>query len=80
MVPLGGLIMSACVNAIDKVLLSRIRGELLEMPGLKVTSRQARRLWNLEAPICDCLLDELVEAGFLHRAADGSFIRTNVAP
>lgn len=47
----------------------RVRDEFLEMPGLVVTRAQAERLFGLEPEICDAVLQDLVEAGFL--ANDG---------
>ncbi len=34
-------------------LLQRVRAEYLEMPGLKLTAPQARRLWGLDCATCD---------------------------
>lgn len=62
------------VRAIDEVL-RRIRGEFLEMPGLRLTQAQARRLWGLDESACRALLDALVEAKFLFRTRDGAFMR-----
>lgn len=59
------------------LLLARIRGEYLEMPGLKLTSAQARRLWGLDASECDSLLEQLVRLRFLTRAPDGGYRRTS---
>jgi hypothetical protein len=55
--------------------LQRIRGEFLEMPGLRLTARQAQRLWGLDAPGCAALLEALVATGFLKRTRDGAFVR-----
>lgn len=55
--------------------LRRIRGEYLEMPGLRLTCAQAQRLWGLDAPICAKLLDWLTEQRFLYRAGNGTFAR-----
>jgi hypothetical protein len=55
--------------------LRRVRGEYLEMPGLCLRPEQARRLWGLDADTCARVLDSLVQAGFLCRAADGTFRR-----
>jgi hypothetical protein len=60
-------------------LLLRVRGEFLEMPGLRVTEAQARRLWGLDAATCSTLLRALIEAGFLFRTPDGAFVRTEHA-
>ena len=53
----------------------RIRGEFLEMPGLRLTPEQARRLWRLDETACDAILDALVDARFLARTRDGAFVR-----
>jgi len=69
--------MEVDMQSVGDVVLPRMRGEFQEMPGLKLTARQARRLWGLDAPICDTLLHELVETGFLRLNADGSFVRAD---
>jgi hypothetical protein len=58
----------------DEMLL-RVKGEFLEMPGLRVTEAQARRLWGLDADSCGVVLQELVRARFLFRTRDGAFMR-----
>lgn len=55
--------------------LTRIRMEYLEMPDLKLTVQQARRLFALPVELCDPALDALVLAGFLARTPDGAFLR-----
>lgn len=55
--------------------LRRIRGEYLEMPGLRLTAAQAKRLWNLDQEQCEVLLSALVDAHFLRHTPDGGFIR-----
>ncbi|MGE3957293.1 MAG: hypothetical protein AB7H96_11290 [Vicinamibacterales bacterium] len=60
--------------ATDDVL-RRVRGEFLEMPGMRLTEAQARRLWNLDAAACRDLLTALVDANFLFRTRDGAFMR-----
>lgn len=55
-------------------LLARIRGEYLEMPGLRLTFSQARRLWQLDPAICHAYLQTLVNEGFLGRTPDGAFV------
>jgi hypothetical protein len=57
----------------------RVRGEFLEMPGLRLTEPQARRLWALEPSLCNAVLTELVDNGFLLRTRDGAFVRVDVA-
>jgi hypothetical protein len=55
--------------------LRRVQGEFLEMPGLRLTEPQARRLWGLDAESCGALLGALVDAQFLFRTRDGAFMR-----
>jgi hypothetical protein len=64
---------------IDEVL-QRIQGEFVEMPGLRLTAPQARRLWGLERDVCDALLGALVDAKFLSQTRDGAFVRLDGAP
>ena len=59
--------------------LRRVQCEFLEMPGLRLTSPQARRLWGLEAATCDALLGALVDAKFLFKTRDGAFMRVEHA-
>ena len=58
-----------------EAMLLRVKGEFLEMPGLRVTEAQARRLWGLDAYSCGALLRELVQANFLFRTHNGAFMR-----
>ena len=60
-------------------IINRVRGEFLEMPGLRLTEPQARRLWALEPSLCTAVLTELVENGFLLRTREGAFVRVDVA-
>jgi hypothetical protein len=55
-------------------LLSRIRGEYLEMPGLRLTLAQASRLWQVDATACCEALDVLLTERFLHRTAEGAYV------
>ena len=61
-------------------MLRRVKGEFLEMPGLRLTEAQARRLWGLEAGVCSALLKSLVESNFLFRTRDGAFMRVDTSP
>ena len=56
-------------------LVLRIRGEFMEMPGLRLTVEQARRLWRLDNTVCDAVLSALVDAHFLAITPDGKFVR-----
>ncbi len=60
--------------SLDDVLV-RIRSEFLEMPGLKLTPRQAERLWGVDAETCRALIEKLTEANFLTLTRQGSIIR-----
>ena len=60
-------------------MLQRVQCEFLEMPGLRLTGPQARRMWGLEAAMCDALLGALVDAKFLFRTRDGAFMRVEHA-
>ena len=62
-------------HAASDDVLRRVRGEFLEMPGLRLTEAQARRLWNLDATSCTALLKALVDSRFLFRTRDGAFMR-----
>jgi hypothetical protein len=53
----------------------RAKAEFFDMPGLRLTEAQARRLWDLNAESCASLLDALIEARFLVRTFDGKFMR-----
>lgn len=56
-------------------LMTRIRGEFLELPGLKLTSRQASRLFGVGHGECHAVLEQLVAGRFLKTMHDGSYIR-----
>ena len=58
-----------------ETLLARVRGEYVEMPGLRLTPAQAQRLWGLDQAACEALLGALVDAKFLFRTRDGAFMR-----
>ena len=55
----------------------RVRGEFREMPGLSLTLAQAARLWSLDPTMCNDVLNQLVQSGFLCRRADGAFCRAS---
>lgn len=55
--------------------LQRARAEFVEMPGLRLTAAQARRLWALDAAVCDAVLADLVETRFLVRTGKNLFVR-----
>jgi len=54
---------------------ARVQNEYLEMPGLKATEAQVRRLCGLDSGTCRRALALLVRGGFLRRSADGTYLR-----
>jgi len=56
---------------------TRVRGEFDEMPCLRVTREQARLLFGLSGNASDCILNRLVEEGFLVQTAEGQYVRRN---
>jgi len=63
----------ADARAVVDGLRARVEGQFFEMPTLRLTLAQARRLWGLDQERCERVLRALVEAGFLARAHDGAF-------
>lgn len=59
------------------VMIYRIRGEFLEMPGLRLTVEQAARLWHVDAATCVDVLSRLVAAQFLTRTRAGAYVRSD---
>ena len=57
--------------------LQLIRAEYLEIPDLHLTRWQAERLWGLDAPTSEALLDALVGTGFLRRTRVGAYVRSD---
>jgi hypothetical protein len=55
--------------------LVKMQTEWLEMPRLKITRRQARRLWNLSDETCETAFETLIRKGFLVQAPDGAYMR-----
>ncbi len=60
-----------------KVTLDRLRGEYLEMPGLRLTVAQAQRLCGIERDTCQAVLDALVDAKFLCVKPNGMYARAS---
>jgi hypothetical protein len=65
---------------VNETVLRRARAEYLEMPGLRLTSAQAQRLWGLDRHTCDELLVTLTRIQFLARTRDGAFILSSSRP
>jgi hypothetical protein len=58
-----------------QLMLNRVRGEFLEMPGLRLRVEQAQRLWGLDRSTCEELLSSLVDAKFLWRRSGDVYCR-----
>jgi hypothetical protein len=56
-------------------LLNRMRGEFLEMPGLRLTREQAQRLCGADQALCQQVLDVLVDTSFLCVKPNGAYAR-----
>ena len=55
----------------------RARTDFLDMPGLELTVPQAVRLWSLGLDDCRCVIDALVDAGFLKWTTRRTILRTD---
>ena len=55
-------------------LLDIVRGEFLEMPGLRLTNKQAQRLWAIDADTCEAILGSLEAAHFLRHTRGGEYM------
>lgn len=60
---------------ISPELLRTIESEFAEMPGMRLTEPQFRRLWALDPTECQCVTTTLVDQGVLTRDAGGRFCR-----
>ena len=57
--------------------LCRIRGEFVEMPGLRLTPAQASRLWGLERDVCQHVINVLIARAFLRWTRAGELARAD---
>ena len=58
---------------VDPLLCPRILAEYRELPGLRLSVRQAARLWSLDADDCRATLDFLVDGGWLMRTRENEY-------
>jgi hypothetical protein len=65
----------SCAWADVGSVLDTILGGYAHTPGLRLTLQQACRIWSLGDARCQGVFDALVDAGFLSRAADGTYGR-----
>jgi hypothetical protein len=59
---------------------SRIRAEFEEMPCLRVTCDEARRLFGLRDPVVSWVLRHLANEGFLIENSRGEYVRRGAHP
>ena len=64
-------------SIVSEHVLRRVCGEYLEMPGLRLTRRQAQRLWGLDERACAEILEFLVSVKFLRRTESDSYARAS---
>jgi hypothetical protein len=60
--------------------LTAIQMDYVEMPGLRLTVQQGRRLWTLPPEVCQAALDTLAATGFLAKTDDGQYLHRGAAP
>jgi hypothetical protein len=60
------------------LLIQRVRSEFDEMPGLRLTFKQALVLFDLEPACCERVLGALLRSGFLLRTKSGQFGRRDL--
>lgn len=58
----------------------RVRGEFMEMPGLRLNLPQAQRLWGVDSTRCEAVLKALVDIGFLTYTRQQMFLRQTNEP
>jgi hypothetical protein len=58
----------------SQALVTRIRSEFLEMPGLQLTLPQAARLWGLDTRDCRDVVEALVASSFLRWTPQGTIV------
>ena len=57
-----------------------VRGEFLEIPGLRLTKNQIQQLWGLRADLCSRVLETLLDERFLQLTADGHYLHRSFGP
>jgi hypothetical protein len=67
------------VTTIEDVL-SRLRVEFADMPGLRLKAEQVQRLCSVERAVCQMVLDRLVDEKFLCAKPDGHYARVPDGP
>jgi hypothetical protein len=65
---------------LSEQLLQRICAEYVEMPGLRLSRKQAKRLWGLDEEACGQILEFLVKIRFLKLAGPDTYGRLTDGP
>jgi hypothetical protein len=71
---------NALPDVLSEQVVQRIRAEYVEMPGLRLSRKQAQRLWGLDEETCGQILEFLVKTGFLKLAAGDTYGRLTDGP
>lgn len=61
----------------EEALVTRVRAEFMESPGLCLTMAQAARLWGLDLAECRRIVDQLVAGRFLRWTPAGTLMRAD---
>jgi hypothetical protein len=61
-----------------QTLIRRARGDFDEMPGLRLTLPQASKLWQIEPPVCQRVIEALVDSRYLRWTPTGMVTRRDV--
>lgn len=58
---------------LQEPVLRRAYDHFLEMPGLKLTRAQARRLWGLDEQACNVVIDQLIDLHLIEPDGEGRY-------
>jgi hypothetical protein len=58
-----------------EIVARRVLAEFDEMPGMRLTRRQAARLFGLPEDFCQVVLDVLVDSAYLRQTTHGTVVR-----
>ena len=67
-------------DVLSEQMLQRICAEYVEMPGMRLSRKQAQRLWGLDEEACGQILEFLVKTGFLKLAGPDTYGRLTDGP
>lgn len=67
-------------GVLSEQILRRICSEYVEMPGLRLSRKQAQRLWGLDEQACAQILEYLVKTRFLKLVAPDTYGRLTDGP